>query len=323
MNHDLIERYIYAVTKRLPVRQREDVARELRGLIDDMLTERCGNVTPAEKDIRIILMELGTPQELYAKYDETADQCLIGQPYFTTYKSVLRIVLIAAAAGITIARGIQWILEPQDWLTTVTSWLTMVYQCLLAGFTIVTLLFAFFSRKGIRINESFNFDELPPVPRKGQQIPRWECFAGIIFCVLFVVLFLCVPQVLGFYTGADGARYTMFDVVALRRTWYIIVGFAVCGIIREVIELLEGRYSKRVLIAAAAANTISAILSIWWLAFHDLIHPGFVANVSAIFPGENRIVIGLFSNFQNFFLAVILFALVLDTVDVVVKTIRK
>ena len=34
MNHDLIERYIYAATKRLSRKQRDDVAQELRGLID-------------------------------------------------------------------------------------------------------------------------------------------------------------------------------------------------------------------------------------------------------------------------------------------------
>lgn len=78
MKNDLTERYIYAVTRRLPRKQREDVSMELRGLIDDMLDERCGDVVPTEKDIRVVLTELGTPQELYARYDEEADKCLIG-----------------------------------------------------------------------------------------------------------------------------------------------------------------------------------------------------------------------------------------------------
>ena len=60
--NDLVERYIYAATKRMPRKQREDVSLELRGLVEDMLAERCGSVTPTEKDIRIVLTELGTPQ---------------------------------------------------------------------------------------------------------------------------------------------------------------------------------------------------------------------------------------------------------------------
>ena len=52
MNEDLLERYLYAVTRRLPGKQREDVAQELRGLVDDMLSDRCGDITPTEKDLR-------------------------------------------------------------------------------------------------------------------------------------------------------------------------------------------------------------------------------------------------------------------------------
>jgi hypothetical protein len=37
---EMIDRYVYAVTKRLPEKQREDVSDELRGLIEDMLEAR-------------------------------------------------------------------------------------------------------------------------------------------------------------------------------------------------------------------------------------------------------------------------------------------
>lgn len=323
MNNDLIERYIYAATRGLPRKQRDDVAQELRGLIDDMLTERCGEVTPTEKDVRVILTELGTPQELSAKYDEDAKKCLIGQPYYSTYKFVLKIVLIATAAGITMANIILQLIEPQEWLGAITGWLSMVYNCLLAAFTIVTLLFAFFYHKGIRISEPFNFDDLPPVPKKTQEISKWECIAGIVFCVIFVVIFLAVPQVFGFSVDRNGLRIPMFNVSALRDTWYIILGFAACGIAREGIQLIETRYNKRVMTVALVMNAISVILSIWWLTGFELIHPNFVANVTNLFEGENALVINLFSNFQFIFLMVVLFALILDSVDVMVKSLRK
>ena len=69
MKNDLIERYIYAVTKRLPQKVQKDISDELRTLIDDMLAERCGELVPEEKDIRVVLTELGTPEELYEKYN--------------------------------------------------------------------------------------------------------------------------------------------------------------------------------------------------------------------------------------------------------------
>ena len=88
MNNDLIERYIYAVTKRMPENTKNDVSDELRGLIDDMLCERCGDVIPGDKDVRIVLTELGTPQELYEKYNNSicskncVNLCQCGHSYF-------------------------------------------------------------------------------------------------------------------------------------------------------------------------------------------------------------------------------------------------
>ena len=35
---EMVERYIYAVTKKLPEKQRSDIEQELRSLIEDMLS---------------------------------------------------------------------------------------------------------------------------------------------------------------------------------------------------------------------------------------------------------------------------------------------
>lgn len=321
MNYDLIERYIYAVTKRLNRKQREDVARELRTLIDDMLTERCGERTPGEKDIRVVLTELGTPQELHAQYDDNADKCLIGQPYYSTYLFVMKIVLAAVAVGITMSNVILQILEPKVWYAMAGNWLVMLYNSFLASFTIVTLLFAFFYRKGIRLSEPFNFDDLPPVPERTQETSKWESIAGIIFCAIFVVLFLFTPEV--FCVVHDGAMISLFDMETVGRTWFIVVAFAVCGIGREVIQLMEGRYNKKVMVTALVTNAVSAVLCIWWLVGFELINPVFLANMNVIFAGENNTVYTMFANFDLFFLGVMLFALVLDSIDVTVRTLRK
>ncbi len=321
MNHDLIERYIYAVTKRLNRKQRDDVAQELRTLIDDMLTERCGCMTPTEKDIRITLIELGTPQELYAKYDEDAEKCLIGQPYYSTYKFVMKIVLAAVAVGMTISSVILQILEPQSWWAMAANWLTMLYNSFLAAFAIVTLLFAFFYHKGIQLTEPFNFDDLPSVPKKSQEISKWENIAGIVFCMIFVVLFVFTPEV--FCVIHDGIMVSLFDIETVRDTWFIIMAFAACGICREVVQLMEGRYNQKVMTVSLATNVVSAVLSIWWLVGFELLNPTFLANMEEIFAGENSIVFAMFANFDLFFLGVLLFALVLDSIDVTVRTLRK
>lgn len=319
--NDLIERYIYAVTKRMERRQREDVSLELRGLIEDMLTERCGSCSPAEKDVRVVLTELGTPQELYSQYSGDGDKCLIGQPYYSTYLFVMKIVLAAVAGGITLSNVILQMLEPKNWWTMAGTWLSMLYNGFLAAFAIVTLLFAFFYRKGIRLTEPFNFDDLPPVPKHSKEISKWESIAGIGFCAVFVVLFVFTPEV--FCVIHDGKMVSLFDVGTIRDTWFIVAAFAACGIGREIVQLMEGSYNQKVLVVALVTNVLSAVLAVWWMVGFDLMNQEFLANMKTIFAGESAIVYQMFANFDLFFLGCVLFALVLDSVDVTVKTLRK
>ena len=83
--NDLIERYIYAVTKHMKTAMQKDVAKELETIIQDMLEERCEDVIPTEHDVKVILTELGTPAELASKYKGETQDCLIGQPYYSLY----------------------------------------------------------------------------------------------------------------------------------------------------------------------------------------------------------------------------------------------
>lgn len=91
----LIERYIYAVTKRLPESQRADVARELRGNIEDMLSDQ-----PTTKEIEDVLLELGEPSKLSSEF-RGKKRYLIGPEYFDQYVHVLKLAcVILAAIGI-------------------------------------------------------------------------------------------------------------------------------------------------------------------------------------------------------------------------------
>ena len=322
MKNDLIDRYIYAVTKRMNPKIREDVKNELYGLVDDMLMERCGEVTPTEKDIRVVLTELGSPEELYAKYDEDSKKCLIGQPYYSTYKFVLKIVLISAAIGLTIALAMEQIVEPVFWLEAIGNWLSSVWSTLLSAFAFVTLLFAVFYHKGIKINDPFNFDDLPPVPQKKQEISKWECIVGIGFSVVFLTLFLAAPQVFSI-NYEHGEWIPIFNADVLRDNWYIILGFAATGITREVIKLLEKRYNRTVLLTSIGCNVASALLAVWWLTRRNLFNPVFEQKMAILFTGEAEFIARIMMNFQYFFLAIMIFALLIDTVETVVRTLRK
>ncbi len=61
---EIVERYVYDVTRRLPEAQRKDIELELRGLIEDMLDEYVQDRDVTESDVEEVLFELGHPRSL-------------------------------------------------------------------------------------------------------------------------------------------------------------------------------------------------------------------------------------------------------------------
>lgn len=333
MTNDLIERYIYAATKRLPGKIRADVSNELRTIIDDMLTERCGNTTPSEKDIKVILTELGTPQELYEQYNPDSDKCLIGSPYYSTYKYVLKIVLICAASGITLAAVISSLISGfgnTDFLT-VNSFIIFfrdlfvrtfetVPSALVWAFAFVTILFAIFYHKNIKIDNTGNLDNLPSVPVKKEKISKAEPIVGIAISIAFMSVFLICPQIFSFGITKTNTWIPIFNIDTIHSTWYIIVLFGILGIIRESVQLIEGRRNKKVMVTTIVTNVLSAVMTVIWLARDNILNSDFIDFVTSYFPDKGEAISPVLSNFQLLFMGVILLALAIDTIDTVVKT---
>ncbi|MCI8619325.1 MAG: hypothetical protein HFG44_04560 [Oscillospiraceae bacterium] len=321
-NQELTDRYVYAVTKNLPRKSREDVSRELHSLISDMLEERCGALTPTERDLRVILAELGMPEELSEKYSPTKDKALIGPPYFGKYIFVLKIVLLCTGFGILLASLLELLVSGADngFLFAIQH-VSIFLQSLLAAFGFVTLLFAFFQWKGVSLHlQSDSLNDLPPVPQKKSEISRSECIVGIVFSVLFTTIFLGFPGAFGVFIEKSGEHISIFLPEAVHSKWYLILGFAVLGIGRECVKLLEGRYTFRVLGATAIADIFSGVLAVFWLANDQILNPAFFAKISRLFADDSAFITDIFTHFHYFFLGCMLFALTLDLLVTTVKT---
>lgn len=321
VKNDLIERYIYAVTKDLSRQTREDVSKELHSLIIDMLEERCGELKPTEHDIHVVLTELGQPKELAEKYNHDEDKYLIGPTYYGQYKMTLKIVLPCVILGMVVSSLIGYINEPDiQWYSLVAELVGSTVGGTFFAFSIVTLLFAIFQYKKIDIDVYPNsLDDLPAVPKEKERISKKEVIFGIGFSVLFMTLFLMAPQIFSVVLTQEGRVIPIFNIEFIRSTWYIVIIFGILGIVREIFRLIHLRYNIQVMVVTIITNVISAFLAIFWLRNDHVINPVMITELSNLFVGE-AFIVNLLSNIQNVFLCLILFALVLDIIITVLNT---
>lgn len=320
MNENYIDRYIYAVTRRLKKEERDDVSTELKGLIEDMLLERCGEKEASKEDIQVVLEQLGKPDELYQKYDTNRQKCLIGAPHYTLYKHVLKIVLICAVFGMVLASIVTQITTPMTIGEIVLELFGNLWGGILIGFAIVTLIFAFLFQKDIKIEHPFLLNELPEIPEKKQMISRKATYFGIGISVIFLVVFLVDPQIFCVILTAEKKFIPIFQVETIRQTWYFVVIFFLFGMTREIVKALEGRFNKKVMVVSIITDLLSSVFSVLWLTNPRIINPEFSDSVTILFQGEQSFIIDLFQNFQYIFLGLILFALLLDMITAVMKS---
>jgi len=330
MTHELTERYIYAVTRRLPLKTRGDVERELDSLVSDMLEARCGAVTPEEKDIRIVLTELGPSEALAAKYSGDEGRALIGGEYFLLYKLVLKIVLPIAAAGIAFASILALLLdggpETHAFVEIVTVILRPVagaFGGVIQAFAVITFIFAMLERGKVSLGSGDFLAALPPVPVKSERIKPWEPIAGMAWCVVAAVVFLGFPQVAAigsFPADGGGGWVPLFNVPVIRSLWLPVALWAVLGIGKEIVRLADGRYTRRVAIVTVAADIGIGVSAAVMFLQGRIINLDFLQAVAGMF--DVPLITGIFTHFNLFFLGIVLFALALEMGTVCFKAWR-
>ena len=242
-------------------------------------------------------------------------------------------MLICAASGITLAAVISSLISGfgnTDFLT-VNSFIIFfrdlfvrifetVPSALVWAFAFVTILFAIFYHKNIKIDNTGNLDNLPSVPVKKEKISKAEPIVGIAISIAFMSVFLICPQIFSFGITKTNTWIPIFNIDTIHSTWYIIVLFGVLGIIRESVQLIEGRRNKKVMVTTIVTNVLSAVMAVIWLARDNILNSDFIDFVTSYFPDKGEAIPPVLSNFQLFFMGVILLALAIDTIDTVVKT---
>lgn len=326
---ELIERYIYAVTHRLPQSQREDIAKELRGLIEDMLEERGQEDQVTEKQVEDVLLELGDPRKLADKYRGTK-RYLIGPELFDHYLMVLKIALIATGVVIGATFVIQVMLDPSSILESFISLIVSTVNGIPMAFGWTTFGFAviqFVGAKQLNVNlqekKSWNPSDLPVVPDPKGRVKRGDAIAGIVFYTIFIAIFGVSNEYFGVWFFEDGKFHNVIPF--FNEDWYgyyflfivLMFGF---GIIKECLKLIYGRWTMKLVIFTLIVNVISGIGLLFVIAEPAIWNPDFMSQLIesglVVAQSEGYEVISFIWEKVTYWLFILwLFALVWDVVD--------
>ena len=195
---------------------------------------------------------------------------------------------------------------------------------LVFAFAFVTLLFAFFSHRGVDVEVMGSLDDLPPVPRESKNPARGDAVAGIVFSIVGAIVFLLFPDVLNALSHrGDGVPFDPFNTEAIRSSAWVIIAWTVVCIGAESFKLVEGRYTPRLLVVTLASDLVVAALAVFWLTNFQLVDSQAILQaMQASGDAPSGPILWAVSNAQTAFCGFIVIALAIDAVDSIVKTVK-
>lgn len=288
---EIIDRYIYAVTKRLPLNQREDLEQELRSLIDDMLSEYENKDQKAVEDV---LMELGSPTELANKYRENK-RYLISPESFDNYLAVLKIVMSAVFFVLTVAFFVGTVFSnDKDIFSTPINYIGSLFDALLQAAAWVTLIFFIIDNKGYRKDNvvAFKLSDLPKRPINNAKISRASCIVGLTFSTIFYMIMLVAPELFSAYLSSSGQEFSLvpiFDLAVVKSYSVIFIALFALTLIKEVLKFIAGNWTISLASVVIIISIGSLILTLSFFNNPEIWNSNFITELAPQWKGDVKV----------------------------------
>lgn len=313
-----IDRYIYQVSRFLMVKNKEDIEKEIRSLIDDMLEEKYPGREPTKEELDAVFAELGKPMELAAKYNDSK-RYLIGPTLFPMYLRVLGYVTIVVVVLSFLSMLVSAIKDGAVW-----TGFGGIFNAVISAFAIVTIIFGIIEWRGVSLDSLVNEDlELPAVPRKKERISKAEAIVGIVFSVIFLTLIVTIPECFGVWLPEQSRFLSIFDVDVIRHIAPIFILSISISLVEQIIRLVDGRYTVRVMISNIICGILTFSLAVLILKGFSIWNVEFMTELNANFHFNEALSIPVnFTLMENVLLGLMAFGTVVEIIKTVVRTIQ-
>lgn len=298
---NLIERYVQEVARRLPRKQRDDVARELRSSLEDSLESRAGVPLEQidEEQAVELLLEFGPPQGVAASY-RTGPDYLVGPALYPSFIKTMKISL--AVIGGLMVLGIVFDMVGSDGGLRELGWIGLrAISSLQSGFLgllgLVVLIFAIIERAsapGAESEEKWDPRDLPPVAEDKDRVDRTGSIVGLVLGVVGLLLINVWPEWLQIQVWTNGEQFSAPLLRPDLHAEVIIFNlYLALSVALGVIVLVQGRWRLETRIADAVISAVLVLfLSRLWVKSHlflpdeaDLLAAGWPAEQAVRFAG--------------------------------------
>ncbi|MFZ2096303.1 MAG: hypothetical protein WAV05_06660 [Anaerolineales bacterium] len=206
----LVDRYLAAVSEKLPAKLRKDTVTEIRSLIQDALEDQSKSEGREPDDAMMVevLKQFGSPESIVAPY--LPEKYLIGPQLFPTFILVISIVLPIIAALSLVGFWTGHIqpgpISGVELITNIANSIGNVLSAALQGFGNIVIIFAILQW----VIPDFKFTSKEWNPRSLKAIPqpdkikRGELITEIFFTLVGLIVFTFYFDKIGIYNNVNG-----------------------------------------------------------------------------------------------------------------------
>ena len=275
----LTDRYVWAVLRAVPSRQRDELEPEIRALVADAADAHTDSAAPDAAE-RAALVELGDPDALAARYTD-ATRFLIGPRLYPEWERLLRLLLpiVVPIAGFAFG-AVSWATGKPVW-EAIVGGLSIAFTVAVQLVFWFTLVFAIAERAGAAYipatGRPWTPDDLPELPAP-DRLSLGEAIASVAFgaFVLAAIVWVQVAKPI----VIDGTAFALFDPAVSVWLWYL-VGLTLAEIVFALALYRRGRWTWGFAVANAVLAAALAIPVVWLIREDLLLNPALVDAIDA------------------------------------------
>lgn len=284
---ELLERYLQAVRRYLPLKRQDDIIAELRANMESQIEDREGELGRplTQGELEDLLRKMGSPVVVASRYQP--QQYLIGPTFFPLYFYVVRIALlwafiiysivIAVVIPLTSSNAtgvVDSLMRMPGVLINVAAWVTIIF----AAVEFISARYPNMCPQIAELTEKWHPHSLPPLekqPSDGKRRSYAQAVAEVVFGFLFLAWLLMVPRhpflLLG--PGFVLLRVGPFLVAPVWWTFYwLVVGFNAFQLAWRCIDLIRQTWQRPARIRSIAFKVLGLVPMLFLLLARDHVY---------------------------------------------------